>query len=344
MSNLRLQQNYQQNYLAEIENIDQEFQGGYISAEDAEEFKAQALQGLQVALESAQLGYSNPEQYLLDLEEAVEDGYFDEVLDYDEDYGNYNSYDNMVNFNGQVEDFSDVLLVGLLNIYGEDNLEAGVVDLSQAVGVSPANVVDWLEGNDVPDLEETDLIAEAFECDDDEYIDLQALTAYERGEDLADYLYDDDYESDDVLEDVVDVVETVNDKAEYALAKINQAEFNSALITDLNSILDEAEYYLREGFMTPKEYAVVFSDMVEYGNEDKLVMFSEYCASEGIDEISGLDRLRHFLKTKEGCGRILNYTQYSSDEIGNAEFSSSEPDDTYYRQYARQYVLDELQF
>lgn len=342
MSNLRLQQNYQQNYLAEIEDIDREYQGGYISAEDAEEFKAQALQGLQVALESAQLGYSNPEQYLLDLEEAVEEGFFDEVLDDDEDYGDYNSYDNMVNFNGQVEDFSDVLLVGLLNVYGEENLEKGVVDLSKAVGVSPANVVDWLEGNDVPDLEETDLIAEAFKCDDDEYMDLQALTAYERGEDLADYLYDDDLESDDVLEDVVDVVETVNNKAEYALAKINQAEFNSALVTELNDILDEAEYYLREGFLTPKEYAVVFGDIAEYGNEDKLVMFSEYCGSEGIDEISGLDRLRHFLKTKEDCGRVLNYTQYSSDEIGNAEFSSSEPDESYYRQYARQFCNDSL--
>jgi len=276
------------------------------------------------------------------LEEAVNEGYFE---GYDDDEVNYNSNDNMANFSAEVEDFSDVLLLGLLNVYGEDNLERGVKDLAKIVGVSEAIVVDWVEGNDVPDLEETDLIAEAFGVDDNEYLALQELTAYERGEDLADYLYEeDDYYEDDVLEDVVDVVETVNDKAEYALAKINQAEFNSAVVSDLNDILETANYFLQEGYMTPKEYDVVFSDIAEYSNEDRLAMFSDYCASQGTDEVTGLDTLRHFLKAKEQCGRVLNYTQYSSNEIGNAEFSSHEPDDTYYRQYARQYVLDELQF
>jgi len=339
MSNLQLQQVYQQNYLAEIDNIDSEYQGGYLSAEDAEEFKAEALLGLQVALESASQGYSSPEQYLFELEEAVGEGYFD---DYDDEVY-YNSNDNMTNFSSEVEDFSDVLLLGLLNVYGEDRLERGVQDLAQIVGVSEAYVVDWLQGNDVPDLDETDLIAEAFEVDDDEYLALQELAAYERGEDLADYIYDDGYESDDVLDEVVDVVETVNDKAEYALAKINQAEFNSAVVTSLNDILDTAYTFLEEGYITPKEYTVVFSDIAEYSNEGRLAMFSDYCNAEGIDEVTALDRLGHFLKTKEGCGKVLNYTQYSSNEIGNAEFSQ-EPDDAYYRQFARQYVLDELQF
>jgi transcriptional regulator with XRE-family HTH domain len=341
MSNLKLQQKYQQNYLAEIDNIDREYQGGYISVEDADEFKAEALLGLQVALESAQNGFSTPEQYLAQLEEAVAEGYFDGYDDDDE--VNYNSNDNMANFSSEVEDFSDVLLLGLLNVYGEDRLEQGVKDLSRLVGVSEAYVVDWLQGNDVPDLEETDLIAEAFEVNDDEYLALQELAAYERGEDLADYLYDDG-EDNNVLEDVVDVVETVNDKAEYALAKINQAEFNSAVVTSLNDILDTANTFLQEGYITPKEYTVVFSDIAEYNNEGRLAMFSEYCNAEGIDEVTGLDRLGHFLKTKEGCGKVLNYTQYSSNEIGNAEFSQEEPDDAYYRQFARQYVLDELQF
>jgi len=340
MSNLKLQQKYQQNYLAEIDNIDREYQGGYLSVEDADEFKAEALLGLQVALESAQKGFSTPEQYLAQLEEAVAEGYFD---DEDEDEVNYSSNDNMANFSSEVEDFSDVLLLGLLNVYGEDRLEQGVKDLSQLVGVSEAYVVDWLQGNDVPNLAETDLIAEAFEVNDDEYLALQELAAYERGEDLADYLYDDG-EGNDVLEDVVDVVETVNDKAEYALAKINQAEFNSAVVTSLNDILDTADAFLQEGYITPKEYTVVFSDIAEYNNEGRLAMFSDYCNAEGIDEVTALDRLGHFLKTKEGCGKVLNYTQYSSNEIGNAEFSQEEPDDAYYRQFARQYVLDELQF
>lgn len=341
MSNLQLQQVYQQNYLAEIDNIDREYQGGYISAEDAEEFKAEALLGLQVALESASKGYSSPEQYLFELEEAVNEGYFE---GYDDDEVNYNSNDNMANFSAEVEDFSDVLLLGLLNVYGKDNLERGVKDLAKIVGVSEAIVVDWVEGNDVPDLEETDLIAEAFKVDDEEYLALQELTAYERGEDLADYFYDDEYESNDVLENVVDVVETVNDKAEYALAKINQAEFNSAVVSDLNDILDAAAYLRQEGYITPREYDVYFSDLADYSNEDRLAMFSEYCSANSTDEVTALETLRFFLKGKEQCGRVLNYTQYSSDEIGNAEFSSHEPDDSYYRQFARQYVLDELQF
>lgn len=333
MSNLKLQQVYHQNYLAEVENIDREYQGGYITEADADEFKAEALLGLQVALESDNKGFEHPAQYLLTLKEGIENGEIELEDEDEEDYGDYSSNkQNMTNFNGQPEGFADELLLGLLSIYGEDNLERGVYDLANTVGVSEANVIDWLQGNDVPDLEETDLIAEAFEVDDEGYIELQALTAYERGENIEDYLYDED--EDDIVEDVVDAVDTVNSKADYALAKIEQAEFNSALVGELQEILGEAQMLVEEGYITPREYAITFSDLANYNAGDQLAIFSSYCNSDGIDEVQGLDRLRHFVEIKKQAGRVLNYTQYSA-ETPTADFAD---EDTYYRNYARNFV------
>lgn len=331
MSNLQLQEQYNDNYLFTVDQINQDYENGYISIDEAEEAKGEARVSLGIALEAAELGFANPEDYLVALyQEAEEEGLFE-----DDEEAEYGVYDNLTNFSSDNMEFSDVLLNGLLNVYGEDDLEAGVYDLAELVGVDPANVVDWVEGNDVPDLEETDLIAEAFEADDDQYIELQALTAYERGEDLEEYLYDDE---DDIVEDVVDAVDVVNSKAEYALAKIQQAEFNSAVVSELNDILSDAEYCLTEGFITPKEYDTLFTDLADYSNEDKLAVFSAYCSSEGRDEASMLDQLRYFLDAKKSCGRVLNYTQYSREDT-NAEFSR-EKDEDYHRIYARQLVSD----
>ena len=342
MSNINLQQQHQEDYLSLIADIDKAVESGIRSEEEGLLLKAQAREDLELYLEAAEHGYSDIDEYLGDLKAAIDNGYFDDELD-EEDDAEYSASDDLSSFSSEPEDFGETILAALLEGYGEDQLEEGVIDLANAVGVPEEAVVDWLEGNTVPDFDLTNDIAEAFEIDDeDAYLGLHQLAAIDRGEDISDYFTNDEEEEEEdskVNKEVLEYARNTERQAQMVQDRLDQAEFNAAIANTLNEVLERADGLLAGGYMTPKAYEVAFGNIEAENMNEQVATFKAYCEANEMDAESTFKALNLVLDVFEQCGRMMNYVQYSTPtkkEEEQAQFNAEE--NQYYTVYAKHLI------
>jgi transcriptional regulator with XRE-family HTH domain len=108
---------------------------------------------------------------------------------------------------------------------------------------------------------------EYYEDDDEEY-----------------YLPEEEYYEDD---DGVDY--SYDPTTDIAFSKINELEqevaefkYNDAVNSKLDSLVKEAEELLYSNAMLPVEYNLLFGDLADYSEEDKIACFNASCNTNGI--------------------------------------------------------------
>lgn len=322
-----------------VDKLENDYMEGLIDEDELIILKAQATEDLGLRLEAASHGFEDPEEYQDYVAALVEDGYFDDEIydDYEYGYG-----DNLASFSEGTE-LGDILLDVLVDGYGTEDLESGVYDLAEATGSDEETILDLLEGNLIPDLEGTELLAEALGLDEDEdlYYGFHELAANERGESILDY-FDDEDEVEDEVEEVLEYAAQVDRQTQMVQDRLDQAEFNGALSHALDALMDRAIFSLQEGYMTPKEFEVFFGNLAELSSHDRVAVFSDYCSVNETDEISMFNMFELLLEGKEQCGRVMNYVQYSAPterEVEEAQFAAQEAKED--KMFAK-YVLERI--
>ena len=295
-----------------LEEIDQQFEDGYLTEDEANELEEEAL---------------------AEYEELGEELYDEE----DEDELEYAAYD------GELANFSAGSALGgvlMEHIVAVDpyNPESTIIGLADSLGLvdedgyelegddAIAGVLGLMSGDVIPDESLIEGISDYLELDDDEADEIYELTSDEY-EGLVEDEYDDDeeyyYEDGDVVDELEGEIEglegeldEVNEVAQEAFSRIANMEAQFAQAQEQSEIAREFEMLERDAYSLVESGQMpptIFED--NYGSfssrQDQMAAFSQVCSSRGVDADSELYRLEGLNETYASMEPNINFSQMS---------------------------------
>ena len=303
---------------ATLEEIEQQYEDGLLTDEEADELEEEALD------EFEELG------------EDLEDEYEDNV-----EYGAYN---------GTLANFSAGTALGgalMEHVVAIDpyNPEETILDLADSLGLvdeegyelegddAIAGVLGLMSGEVVPDESLLEGLSNYLELDDEEADEIYDLAEDELEE--AGYEDDDEYYEDELapgeyydeqgnivadLENEIEGLEgeldEVGEVAEEAFSRIANMEAQFAAAQEQNNIAHDFEMLERDAYSLVESGQMppaIFED--NYGNfasrDDRMAAFSQVCSSRGVDSGSELYRLEGLNETYAQMEPNINFSQMS---------------------------------
>ncbi len=274
-----------------INEIDSGLESGELTAEQAQAFKAQALNE-----------YNEYVTEELDLDD--EDG--DEGAE-----SSYSSNRDLAQFAGSD---SGLAILQLAEVDYDGDLEAAIYDISVATGYEPKVVVGLIDGTYIPTPELKDQIASVVPSAQDPEV-------YEEFQSLDSEAYED--ESDEDGDEGAEYSAFQRQLAQFQRqnaeleARVNQAEFEKSVTTSLNQLERYADRLVHEGSLPPVAYNHLMGEFES--SDDRLAAFSEMCTDGGIDAVEQLARIQYALEVFEKCGPVAQFSQVAKQKISRKE-------------------------
>lgn len=302
------QEYHQLLYNEVIENIDHAYMNNEITNEEAIEYKVEALKEL--------------EERLLEEEEIeLEDKYEENLVP----IGNYNNQMSLAEFSQQNDNFGSIL-AELVDEEYEDP-EEGLMVLSELTGYDPEDILEIIEGNVIPDEDLVDQLSQAFDCmqDDEVYTGLHLVAEQDREinglyEEEEEYYEDEEgnyvplnFDNEEVLQYKAQVDELNN--------QISEFQYNNDIKNVLDSYILKGLELLDNGMMYPVEFNLLFGELPDGTDEDKLNLFYASSESNDVDPATQLYFIEGALKIFETRGEIFPNGQFHL-----AEYNSYDPE------------------
>ncbi len=284
-----------------LERIQDGFDKGDLSEEEADQLEAQALADYQDIL-AEELGI-----------EVDEEEYDDE-----EGEGDYADGTPLATFSAGTQLGAAVLELG--EAEGYDTVEALVDDLSTATGFDPDDLAALISGEiTVDDFEDPELaahtLAQAFSTtasDEDAYDGFMQMAAEEAGYDV-----DSEEEADGV------------DYSRYRLeldreARLNsleanfaQAQFESAVQQELMELTREADLGFQEGWLPPAAYKSIIGEFEM--DSDRFAAFSSVCTQNEVSPEVELYAMRKQLEAFRRVGPMVQFGRVVQEDLSPDE-------------------------
>lgn len=279
-----------------VANLENAYEAGLIDEDEFVEYKENAYLELQERL---------ADEFDIDVVSPDE---LDE-LEYAGDMG------NLAEFASAVDTRFGAAVLELGQLAGYDDVEEYIVDLADELGYDPDYLVATITGDAEPDDEDAVAIAELMDLPEDYAIDLLASAYEARGEDLYDYLesedeYNDEDDSDDVLEEVVEAVDYKMNDLESRLAEFEVA---GAIKDAMSEVESDVYRGLDQGWLTPNMAREILGEFER--DEDRVAAFSQLANSNGVDMSTQLFGMQFALKLLENSGGTATFGAYVQDEI-----------------------------
>lgn len=295
-----------------LDNYVRMFEAGQIDEDEFEQLKAAAYVELQERLADA----SEIDEDALDAVLGDDEEYEDEDAEY--------SYGDLAEFSAGSAYGS--ALLELAEAAGYDDLEAFVEDVADVTGNDPSDIFDLVTGEAIPDDNFSVALAEALGLDEDLTADLLVLGIEERGEDIEDYL--DDEEDSDGDEEIEDETYSRVAALESELAEF---QYENAVKDSLAELLVQADNLVEAGAMPPVAAEILFGSFDL--DSDRIAAFSAVCNQNSVTPDQELYAMRKILKVFERLGGMINFG-YSVQE----EFAPVTEEDVELEQIASNYI------
>lgn len=228
-------------------------------------------------------------------------------------------------------------LLELGDVNGYTDLEDYIEDLAQITDNSPEDIFDLITGDAVPDNELVLALNEIFELPENYQADLLLAGIEARGEDINDYLTDDEDEED--YEDDEDDEDEENYSRLYELEnEIANFQYENLVKDKLAELTEKAYYLVDSGYMPP----VVAEKIVGNFNlsSDRIAAFSAVCNYNNVDPEKELYFMEKTLELFETMPQV-NFGYYADEEYYTDEELEEEEDlydiaENYVKEYRKQ--------
>ncbi len=317
------QEYHQLLYNEVIENINNAYMNNEITNEQAIEYKVAALEELEQRL---------LEEEEIDLQLQEEDDQEQNLVPLNElnDYNYSNNTMNLAEFSQQNDNFGSIL-AELVDEEYEDP-EEGLMVLSELTGYDPEDILEIISGNIIPDEDLVDQLSQAFDCMEDMevYTGLHLVAENDRVENGLD-VYDEYYEEEEDLvpldlqdEELLQYKAQVDDLTN----QIGEFQYNTDVKNVLDSYILKGLELLETGMMYPVEFSLLFGELPDSTDNDKLSLFYASSEANNVDPETQLYFIEGALKIFETRGEIFPNGQFHLSEYKNydpevAEFNDN---------------------
>lgn len=311
MTTLKEQLQYHNELFSEvIDNFDKLYNAGQIDDEEYDELVLNARIELQQRID-AELGIETDEN---------------EELEY-ADGGDYAEF--------SVGSTYGAALLELGEAAGYEDIESWCVDLGEATGYSPDDIFAVVTGEVEPTDEFSLDIAETLDLDEDTQAALLIYGIEARGEDVQDYLDDEDEEE---YEDEIEYTDE-EEESSYALAQVQNelAEFKATGIVkdELADIEARAWSLAEEGRVPP---SVIEKLLGNFSNEnDRIAAFSTVCDRNDVDAATELYAMNKVLRVLESFPVLTEFGFDTLEEVSDEEIEEEQSLDSIANNYLKFY-------
>lgn len=284
-----------------LARIEQGFETGELSEEEADALEADALADYQAIL-AEELGI-----------ETDEDEYDDE----DEEDGDYAAGTDLATFSSGSQLGAAVLELG--EVAGYETVEDLVFDLADVTGFDPEDLADLISGAaSVEDFEDPELaahtLANAFPQSEDEaiYENLMQLAASEAG-----YEVDEDAGDDNVDYSRYRLELERDSRLDRMEAEFAAAQEATAVQTELYELTREADLGFQEGWLPPTAYKAIIGEFEL--DTDRFAAFSTVCDANEVPAEVELYAMRKQLEVFRRCGPFVKFGAVVEEDLSPDE-------------------------
>jgi hypothetical protein len=281
-----------------IANFEKMYELGQIDDEEFEGLRINAYQEYQERLEN-----------ILDIDA---EGY--DELEYGADDSDYAEF--------SVGSQYGAALLELGEAVGFEDVESYCYGLAEATGYDPNDIYSILTGELDPSDEFSIDVANAIDPGNEELeANLFIAGVEERGEDINDYLNDEDEYEEDEDED-----EEYDSEASYRVAQLESeiAEFKSAttIKDELQMIEQQAWALVQQGKVTPNVVQTMLGNFSTDG--DRYAHFSSLCDQKGLNPAIELYGMNYALRVLETMPEIASFGYEVEEEISDEELEEED--------------------
>lgn len=206
-------------------------------------------------------------------------------------------------------------LLELGDVFEYDDLEEYILDLADATGVDPEDIVGCIDGDIEPDDDFVIAVAEALDLPEEYGLELLAAGYEARGEDLYELLAEDDEDYDD--EDYEEDYYNEEEDATYSMVadledRLAEFEIGDALKTRLADIQELVAEGLEERWITPSKARRLLGSFNR--EEDRVAAFSQMAAKNGVDLDTQLFAVEYSINLDREAGPVVEFGGYV-DEV-----------------------------
>lgn len=251
----------------------------------------------------------------LELQERIADELGIEEQDVEELVGaNYsNDYDSA---NFSVGNRFGAALLELGEASGYEDLEDYCEDLADATGNKAEDFFNLITGDAVPDNELVLQLNQLFELSDEYQADLLIAGIEARGEDINDYLDEEDEDEDKENEEDEDEEDASYSRVSSLENEIAEFKYQSIVKDQLAEITEKAYHLVEAGLMPPVIAETIIGNFSL--DSDRIAAFSIVCDRNGVDAETELYAMKKIVEVFEHMPQV-SFGYYANEEYNQEE-------------------------
>jgi len=253
---------------------------------------------------------------------------------------NGSEYEDLYEFSTSVLEnpFGAELLRTSAEIYDDideavDQLAAGLA--ARGVEADEEDIVGLMTGEYIPSAECLQALEDLFYDEDgtfheEDYARLISSAeaaedlAYRTAEELGMFDEEEDEDDEEEYEDEEDD-EFVNSELEDLRSQLQAQQERQEVTDTLDELTEYASSLVQDGKLPPVAFSFMLGDK-RSTSTSRYAEFSSFCQESELDAADQLGRISYALEIFSKCGPLMNFSQVSSEEVGQESYQSKEDD------------------